>query len=135
MNVPRPYVFRLEENKALIRKVNEALNKKDLTILDEFMAPDYVDHTNQLRGREDAKKLYIGLFKDMPDFHRAIEDIIAEGDKVWTLFKTAGTAPTREKIEMTTVSILCFVNGKAVEGWTVPRVTGQNRLVDRAFYK
>jgi predicted ester cyclase len=71
----------------------------------------------------------------MPDFHRTIEDIIAEGDKVWTLFKTTGTAPTGKKIEMTTVSILRFLNGKAVEGWTVPRVTGQNRLVDRALYK
>lgn len=124
-----------ERNKALIRKVNDALNRKDLTILDEFMAPDYVDHTNQLRGKEDARQMYIGLFEDMPDFHRTIEDIIAEGDKVWTLFKTTGTAPTGKKIELTTVSILRFVNGKAVEGWTVPRVTGQNRLVDQAFYE
>lgn len=125
----------LEKNKALIRKVNEALNRMDLTILDEFMAPDYVDHANQLRGKEDARQFYIGIFKDMPDFHRTIEDIIAEGDKVWILFKTTGTAPTGKKIEMTTVSILHFVNGKAVEGWTVPRVTGQNRLIDRALYK
>ena len=124
-----------ERNKALIRKVNDALNRKDLTILDEFMAPDYVDHTNQLRGKEDARQMYIGLFKDMPDFHRTIEDIITEGDKVWTLFKTTGTPPTGKKIELTTVSILRFVNGKAVEGWTVPRVTGQNRLIDHAFYE
>jgi predicted ester cyclase len=115
--------------------VNEALNRKDLTILDEFMAPDYVDHTNQLHGKEDARQLYVGIYKDMPDFHRTIEDIIAEGDKVWIRFKTSGTAPTGKKIEMTTVSILRFVNGKAVEGWTVPRVTGQNRLIDRALYK
>jgi len=124
-----------EKNKALIRRVNEALNRKDLSILDEFMAPDYVDHTNQLRGRKDARKLYIGIFKDMPDFHRTVEDIIAEDDKVWIVFKTTGTAPTGKKIELTTVSILSFVDGKAVEGWTVPRVTGQNRLVDRALYK
>jgi hypothetical protein len=46
----------------------------------------------------------------------------------------------REKIdaravEMVTVSMIQFVNGKAVEGQTVPRVTGQNRLIDRAFYR
>jgi len=39
----------LEENKAIIRKGIAALNKEDLTVLDEFMASDYVDHTNQVR--------------------------------------------------------------------------------------
>jgi predicted ester cyclase len=125
----------IEENKALIRKVNEALNRKDLTILDEFMAPDYVDHANQLHGKKEVRQFYVGIFKDIPDFHRTIEDIIAEGDKAWILLRTAGTAPTGKKIEMTTVSILRFVNGKAVEGWTVPKVTGQNRLIDQALYK
>jgi predicted ester cyclase len=70
-----------EEIKALVRKGIEAMNKRDLTILDEFMAPDYVDHTNQLRGREDVKQFYIGAFKGFPDLQRTIEDIIAEGDK------------------------------------------------------
>lgn len=125
----------LEKNKALIRKVNEALNRKDLTILDEFMAPDYVDHTNQLHGMEEVKRFYVGIFKDMPDFHRTIEDIIAEDDKVWIRFKTTGTAPTGKKVEMITVSMLRFVNGKAVEGQTVPRVTGQNRSLDQALYR
>jgi predicted SnoaL-like aldol condensation-catalyzing enzyme len=115
----------LEKNKAIARKMNEALNKKDLTVLDEFVAPDYVDHTNQLRGREDVKQFYTRVFKDFPDFHRTIEDIIAEGDKVWVCFKTTGTASSGKKMGLTTVSILRIVNGKYVEGWTVPKVTGE----------
>ena len=125
----------MEKNKALIRKVNEALNKKDLTLVNELMAPDYVDHTNQLRGREDVKQFYIKLFKDFPDFHRTIEDIIAEGDKVWVLVKFAGTASSGKKIELTTVSILRIVDGKYVEGWTVPKVVGKNLSVDRSLYE
>jgi predicted SnoaL-like aldol condensation-catalyzing enzyme len=124
-----------EKNKALIRKVNEALNKKNLTVIDEFMAPDYVDHTNQLRGREDVRQFYTRVFKDFPDFHRTIEDIIAEGDKVWVRFKTTGTALSGKKMELTTVSILRIVNGKAVEGWTVPKVTGKDRSIDRSLYE
>jgi predicted SnoaL-like aldol condensation-catalyzing enzyme len=124
-----------EKNKANIRKVNEALNKKDLTVIDEFMAPDYVDHTNQLRGREDVKQFYTRAFKDLPDFHRTVEDIIAEGDKVWVRFKITGTAPSGKKIELTTVSILRIANGKATEGWTVLKVTGQDRSIDRSLYE
>jgi predicted ester cyclase len=115
----------MEENKALIRRVNEALNRKDLTIMNEFMASNYVDHVNQLRGIENVKQFYNRLYKDFPDWHRTIEDIIAEGDKVWVCFKTTGTAPSGKKVELTTVSILRMVNGKAVEGWTVPKVTGE----------
>ena len=113
-----------EENKALFRRANEAINKKDLTVLDKFMAPNYVDHTNQLQGREGVKQFYTKAFQTLPDFHRTIEDIIAEGDKVWVRFKITGTTPTGEKIEAETISILRIVNGKAVEGWSVPKIAG-----------
>lgn len=114
----------LEKNKALVRKGNEAINRKDLTVLDEFMAPDFVDHTNQLNGREAVKQLYTKTFKDAPDFHRAIEDMVAEGDRVWVRFRVTATASSGQKIELTTVSMLRIVNGKAVEGWSVPKITG-----------
>ena len=107
----------LEKKKAIVRKAIEALNKQDPTVLDEFMAPDYVDHTNQIRGREELKQFYTRAFEDFPDFYRTIEDIIAEGDKVWFRAKITGTASTGEKIELTSITILRIVNGKAVEGW------------------
>jgi predicted ester cyclase len=75
----------LEKNKALVRKGIVALNKKDLSVLDEFMAKDYIDHINQLYSREEVKQLYMGTFNDYPDFKRTIEDIIAEGVWVWGL--------------------------------------------------
>src|SRR4030065_745893 len=122
----------LEKNKAMIRKGVEEVNKRNLAVLDEFIAPDYVDHTNPLRGLEDVKQFYTKAFKDFPDFHRTIEDIIAEGDKVWVLVKFTGTASSGKKIELTTVSILRIVDGKYVEGWTVPKVVGKNRSLDRS---
>ena len=122
----------LEENRAIVRKAIEAINKQDPTVLDEFMAPDYVDHTNQLRGREDIKQFYTRAFEDVPDFNRTIEDIIAEGDKVWFRARITGTAPTGKKIELTSITILRIVNGKAVEGWggviqkmSIPKVKGE----------
>jgi len=122
----------LEKNKAIVRKMVEAFNKRDLAALDELMALDYVDHTNEARGRENVKQFYTMAFKDFPDFHRTIEDIIAEGDKVWARHKTTGTAPSGKKMELTSINIFRIVNGKVVEGWggviqkmSVPKVTGE----------
>ncbi|MGA2574096.1 MAG: ester cyclase [Candidatus Methanomethylicaceae archaeon] len=112
----------LEELKVLVRNGVEELNKQNLAVLDEFMAVDYVDHTNQLRNREEVKQLYAKIFKNMPDFHRIVEDMIAEGDKVWVLFRITGTDHSGKKMESTSVTIFRMANGKVVEGWTVPQV-------------
>ncbi len=81
----------LEENKAIIRKGIEAVNERNLALLDELMASDFFDHTLQTRGLEGAKQFYALFFKGFPDFHMAIEDIVAEGDKVWVRLKSTGT--------------------------------------------
>jgi predicted SnoaL-like aldol condensation-catalyzing enzyme len=111
-----------EENKAKIFRNVEALNRKDLTVLDEYIAEDYIDHTNQFRGREDVRLFYARLFRQVPDFHRTVEDIIAEGDKVWAIIKTTGTDTAGKKIDVVSVTILRIIGGKAVEGWTVPQI-------------
>ena len=79
---------------------------------------------------------YALFFKGFPDFHMAIEDIVAEGDKVWVLLKSTGThtgefyfpspsgkmmtlAPTGKKITIESVNIRRVVEGKIAEGWNV----------------
>jgi predicted ester cyclase len=117
----------LEENKAIIRKGIEAVNKQNLGIFDELLAPDYVDHTNPIRGPEDVKRFYNMIFKSFPDFHRTIEDISAEGDRVWIRVKVTAThkgefrglAPTGKKITVRTASTYRIFNGKIVESWAV----------------
>ena len=112
----------LEENKAIIRRWFEAENKKDLSPIEDIVAPDFVDHTHQLRGWEEYKKRIAMFIKAFPDFHETIEDIIAEGDKVWVRFKFTGThtgeylglAPTGKKITVEAVDIFRMVDGKAV---------------------
>jgi len=121
----------LEENKAVIRKFEtEAINKHNPDMLDELMAPDYVDHPLQIRGLEASKQSLITHIKGFPDWHETIEDLIAEGDKVWLRFKATGThkgelrgvlapsgalAPTGKKITITGVVIYRIVDGKMVE--------------------
>ena len=115
------YSLSLEENKALVRRMVEASNTKDVTVidavLDELMALDFVDHHNQVQGRENIKQAYKMMLKDYPNIHRTIEDIIAEGDKVWFLEKVTGTDSSGKKMDTTALTIIRIVNGKAVEGW------------------
>jgi len=117
----------LEENKAIIRRLFEAVNKRDPASLDELMAPDYVDHALQLHGLEANKQVLTMFLKGFPDWHETIQGIIAEGDKVWVRFKSTGThagefrglAPTGNKFTETGVLIYRIVDGKIAEGWTV----------------
>jgi len=113
----------LEDNKAIIRSLYEADNKKDLSILDELISPSFVDPTFQLRGPESYKQFETMFFKGFPDWHETIEDMVAEGDKVWVRFMGTGThrgewrglAPTGKKITFKGVQIWRIVDGKVVE--------------------
>jgi len=116
----------LEENKAIVRRFIEAYNKRNLDLIDDFVAPDYVDHTNKV-GREGLKQLFNMGLTAFPDWHETIEDIIAEGDKVWVRLAYTGThkgefmglAPTDKKITSKAVDIYRIVNGKLAEYWNV----------------
>jgi predicted SnoaL-like aldol condensation-catalyzing enzyme len=111
----------LEENKALVHRIVDASNKKDIAeidaMLDECMAENFVDHHSQVHGRNNVKQAYTAILKEYPDIQRTIEDIIAEGDKVWFLEKVTGTSTSGKKMDVTALTIIKIVNGKAVEGW------------------
>ena len=120
-----------EENKAIVRRFMDAYNKRNLEIFDELVAPDYYDHVFEQKGRDNLKQLFTMAFEAFPDWYEAIEDIIAEGDKVWVRVKATGThtgewnlfgarlPPTDKKTSIMMVFIWRIVNGKLVEGWEV----------------
>ena len=128
----------LEENKAIVRKFVEVVfGKRNWDLLDDLVAPDYVDPDYpQLQGREGLKQMMNMYLKAFPDWHETIEDIIAEGDMVWVLLAAAGThtgefmglAPTGKKITIRTIDIYRIANGKIVWGRRVP-------TPDLAFFK
>ncbi len=112
----------LEENKVIVRRFIEAYNKRNLDLFDEFIAPDYVDHTNKV-DRDGLKQLLTMAFESFPDLHETIEEIIAEGDMVWIRVTTTGThtgewrglPPTGKKISSPGVDMYRIVNGKITE--------------------
>ena len=117
----------LEENKAIVLRTIESINKHDLSIVDELVASDFIDHTRHMHGPEGIKQFLTMVFKSFPDFHLDIEDIIAESDKVWirsTITAThkgefAGLPPTGNKFSERVVWSYRIIDGKIVEGWDV----------------
>jgi predicted ester cyclase len=119
-----------EENKALVRRLIKEVEKGNLDVVDEVLAPDFVDHDllpDQVPDREGYKR---GLSEDraaLSNFDITIEDQIAEGDKVVTRFtwrgthdqgKIMGMAPTGKKVEVTAIFIHRIAGGKVKEEWS-----------------
>ena len=101
---------------------------------DDLLTPDYVDHTSQV-GIDGLKQLMNMAFKAFPDLHETIEDIIAEGDKVWVRITFTGTntgdwlgfAPTGKKVTSKNVDTYRIVNGKLAEYWNVTDASDFNK--------
>jgi len=118
----------IEENKAVIRRWMEGINKHDPAIVDELLADDYVFHGaggQDVKGSESFKQGLIAYLPIFPDVHFTIDDMVAEGDKVAVrITYTAthkgeylGIAPTGKRITMTEAIFYRLAGGRIVEAF------------------
>ena len=119
-----------EANKVLIQRLlAEVFNEGNLDTVDELW----------IAGQEEAgNKAVTNLRTAFPDYHRVIEQQIAEGDMVATRWNMRGThqgpftsqalgrivAPTGVAVMVHGVSIHRIANGRIVEAW----VSGNDSL-------
>jgi len=88
-----------EENKAIVRRLYEELyEKRNIAVVDEVFAPDYVRHmafvgwqTSKLRGTEVYRNDMKHVWPTFPDLTVTVEQMIAEDDKVVTIAMLSGT--------------------------------------------
>ena len=125
-----------EANKALVRRFYEEIDNGNLDVLDELVAPDYLDHNPPpfpgLHAGLDGLKQAFKIFREATPGHHQIEDQIAEGDKVVTRLTAYGKhegdlpgAPrTGNDLKMTSITIHRIANGKLVEKWAEKDVLG-----------
>ena len=117
-----------EENKAIVRRYQKAYNTANYDALDEVVAMDVLTPnmiSTMPRGLEGAKLVHQKTLTGMPDYHSAIEDLIAEGDKVVARVRITGThtgdfygiPPTGKHIDLSGIYIVRIADGKIVEHW------------------
>lgn len=130
------------DNKAVLRRLNEALNSGDTEVIsatiDEVFQPDVLIRTPlkvNASGAELMKQLWGVLLRGFPDLHVEIEDVIAEGDKVVSRSTVSGThqgeymgvAPTGKSIAWNEIFIGRITDGRVAETWGVVDVASQMR--------
>src|ERR671911_1714219 len=119
-----------EKNKALVRRFVEAQVEKDLSALEEILAPDFIDHSvlpGQGTTREDFLQDVAEDQAASSDAQLSIEDQMAEDDKVMTRLAIhgshdqemfTGVPPTGAELKFTGIIINRVVGGKIVEEWS-----------------
>src|SRR5947199_2373542 len=120
----------IAENKGLIRRFYEEIDKGNLEAMDELVAEGYINHSpppfpGLAPGREGLKQAFRIFWEATPGRHQ-IEDQIAEGDRVVTRLTAYGNhegdlpgAPrTGNELKMTATVIHRIESGKLVEKWS-----------------
>jgi predicted ester cyclase len=118
-----------EHNAALVRRLfDEIVNRGNVRIVDELLAPDIVNHNpgpSDAPGREGIREVFWMLHLAFPDLRGHIDDLIPDGDRVvvrWTIAGTntrrcMGIGPTGRSIQGTGIDILRVSGGRVVERW------------------
>jgi steroid delta-isomerase-like uncharacterized protein len=131
----------LEENKKLIRDHYEAfVHRRDAEAVRNQLAPDFVDHEmppGMPPGPEGALRWTEMLHQAFPDMRIAIEDIIAEGDRVAVRASWTGThrgslpmldlAPTNRSFVLKGMVFWRISGDRIAERWATLDLAGLRR--------
>jgi steroid delta-isomerase-like uncharacterized protein len=119
-----------EDNKALMRRWHDEMNKHNADICDELLADTYTEHNNmvpQPLDKAGAKGLLSALFVAIPDMHRDVVEQVAEGDTVVERLRYSGTqkgemmgiAATGRSATFDAVMVSRIRNGQIAEIWAL----------------
>ncbi|HEV8340275.1 MAG TPA: ester cyclase [bacterium] len=119
-----------KENKAIGRRVIDAINTGNLTAIDEVFSPSYVDRTpfpGATADQDGLKKSLTQLRVAFPDFRYTVEDEFATADKLVHRLSAKGTQKgefqgvpaTGKTATWSEIHITRIVNGKVAEHWGI----------------
>jgi steroid delta-isomerase-like uncharacterized protein len=131
----------IEENKAIVLRYFQEMDRGNIDIVDEIMAEDYIDHNPALPGvgpgREGTRQYMRMLKAAFPDATHRIDDLIAEGNKVMTRVTARGTflgecigyQPNGNVVEISGIAVHRIEGGRLVEHWAQADMAGFMRQI------
>ncbi|RKT05543.1 steroid delta-isomerase-like uncharacterized protein [Streptomyces sp. 3211.6] len=129
-------------NRAAFSRFHDTLNTGDVELIsktiDEVVEPDVLFHAPVpvgVTGVQALKQVWTVLLRAFPDLHVAVEDVIAEGDKVVFRNTVTGThqgeyrglPPTGKAVTYSEIFIFRYTEGRIAEIWGVVDVFSQMR--------
>ncbi len=130
------------DDRATFSRLHEAVNSGDSELIaktiDEIVEPDVLIRTPlpvESTGARALKEVFARLLRAFPDLHIAVEDVIAEGDRIVSRNTVTGThrgeylgvPPTGRSITYNEIFIFRFAGGRIAETWGVVDVLAQMR--------
>ena len=120
-----------EENKVFMRRFyEEVFNQMNLAAIDDFIAPNFVNHSASQLGLTAGDLEHVTQFVSMvmqafPDMRYTVEDLVAEGDKIVARLTISGTQhgafmgipATGKHATISDFEIFHITGGKAIECW------------------
>ena len=118
-----------DQNTDIQRKFWEAINRGDIESIDNYLAPDLVEHETLPGGypqnREGIKKMFMAYRKAFPDLKIDVQRIFSNGDLVADDVICTGThrgefmgvAPTGKRVRVELMDLSRISKNKVVEHW------------------
>lgn len=117
-----------QDNKALMRRVIDLINRRELDEAFDLYVTDYRYHGpggQELRGRDGIRGLWVVFLEAFPDLQASIDGMVAEGNMLalrWTVRGTQtgefqGIAPTGRRMALPITEVFRIVEGRLAEAW------------------
>lgn len=115
----------MSEVEEVLHGIYEAVNTGNLALLDKFVAPDYVEHSEGFQGVEPFRQQVAAFRAAFPDLHVSIDDLLIDGDRFASRTTVTGThagdlmglPATGKRVSVEAVDIGRISNGQAKERW------------------
>jgi predicted ester cyclase len=111
------------------RLLGEVFSQGKYELIDQLVAPDFVEHQNGVHGDGSDALLNVvkGLRASFPDLRLEIQDVASTDDTVWVRARgrgtdtggVAGRPPSGRSVEVDVIDVVRLRGGKIIEHWGV----------------
>ncbi len=111
-----------EQNKAIVRLVWDVLNGGNAEKLEALYSPDVIycgPGGHEIKGIQKLKQFFNYVRTALHDVHFTVDDLIAEGDKVVTVWTMKATTKNNKPIIHKGIIVSRLVDNKVVEDFEV----------------
>jgi predicted ester cyclase len=105
------------EIRALVYRVYDAVNTRDVVALEELFDPDIIRHAVGETGVESAKNAVMSAFTSFPEKRFVVEDVLVEGNKAALRVAVRGVPMAPGQPLPIIMEIFRIENGRVAEIW------------------